>query len=179
MFEWIGLALGAAGVAALYSSWRKLPLSGPWVVAAGWLLVAVSLWSWVAGAGAEFGISYGLIAFSLLGAVLVLYNFELRERKLARSNGTRALTIDPRSWGRHGLLLVAAVPLAGLASTLLTVWLASFLPWHPTDRMVLAVLLVPVIWGLAAWWACADSRPLRPVSVLGAAAVLPALILYL
>lgn len=179
MFGWIGLALGATGVAGLYSSWRRLPLSGPWVVSACWLLVLASLWAWSAGAGAEFGISFGLIGLSLLGWVAVLYNFELRERKGLRPTTTRAVSIDARSWGRHGLLFLLAVPLAGAASILCTIWLCSLLPWHPTDKMVLAVLLVPVVWGLAAYWACADRRPLRPAGALAAAAALPALIIYL
>lgn len=179
MFASLGLVLGATGVAGLYSAWRRFALSGAAVVAASWALIAVSLWAWSRAFGAEFGVSFALIAFSLFGGLALLVNFEVRERKGDRPANTQAVTIDPRSWGRHGLLFFAVVPLAGAASIFCTVLLCGLLPWHDTDKMVLAVLLVPVVWGLAAYWVCADSRPLRPIAVLLACALAPALYLYL
>ncbi|TXS94133.1 hypothetical protein FV139_11050 [Parahaliea maris] len=71
MFGWIGLALGVAGVAGLYSSWRKLSLSGPQVVAAGWLMVAASLWAWTAEAGKQAIFSVYRIHFGHFGGMLV------------------------------------------------------------------------------------------------------------
>lgn len=179
VFTTLGLALGATGVAGLYSSWRRLALSGAAVVAVSWLLIAASLWAWSRAVGAEFGVSFALLALSLFGGLALLVNFEVRERKGDKTATTQAVTIDPRSWGRHLLLFFATVPLAGVAATFCTVMLCALLPWHPTDKMVLAVLLVPVTWGLAAYWACADTRPLRPVIVLLLGALAPALYLYL
>lgn len=163
----------------LYSAWRRLALSGGWVVTLSWLLIAASLWAWSRAWGVEFGVSFALIAVSLLGGLLVLFNFEVRERKLGRAAPTQAIAVDPRSWGRHLFLFFVVVPLAGAASIFSTVLLCDLLPWHPTDKMVLAVLLVPVVWGLAAYWACADTRPARPTAALLLAAALPALMLLL
>ncbi|MBN7796520.1 hypothetical protein [Parahaliea mediterranea] len=179
MYAWLGVVLGASGVLGLYSSWRRLALSGGRVVALSWLLIAASPWAWSRAWGAEFGISFALIALSLLGGLLVLFNFEVRERKQSRPASTQAVAVDPRSWGRHLFLFFVVVPLAGAASIFSTVLLCGLLPWHPTDKMVLAVLLVPVVWGLAAYWACADTRPARPAAALLCAATLPALMLLL
>lgn len=175
----MAVALGASGVTGLYCSWRRFALSGRWVVAASWLLIAASLWAWSVAAGAEFGISFGLLALSLFGGLLVLVNFEVRERKQARPTPTQAVAVDPRSWGRHLLLFVVSIPLAGVAAIFCTVLLCSLLPWATADEAVLAVFLVPVVWGLAAYWACADPRPLRPAAALLLAALAPGLFLYL
>lgn len=175
----LGTFLGAAGVAGLYSSWRKFPLSGPLVVGLSWGLLAISLWAWCRSAGVEFGTSYAFLALSLLGGVAVLLNFEMRQRKQSRVYETRAVVVDPRSWWRHITLFLLAVPVAGVAAVFATVWLCSLLPWQAPNEMALAVLLAPALWGLAAYWICADSRPFRPALVMLALIAVPALILYL
>jgi len=179
MYSLLGVALGASGVAGLYSCWRKMPLSGPLVVALSWLLVAASLWAWSQASGVEFGVSYALMGFSLVAWLVLLFNYEVRESKQARSAPSASVTVDSRSWGRHALLFVMTLPLAGAASIFSCVWLCSFLPGHTTDKMVLAVFLVPVVWGLAAYWAGADPRPARPALALLLAIAIPALSLYL
>ncbi|TGD75712.1 hypothetical protein E4634_02195 [Mangrovimicrobium sediminis] len=179
MYLLTGVVLLAVGTAGLYWSWRRLRFAGAWLVTTSWLVIGMSLWAWCAGLGAEIGLAAGLLGLSLCGGALVALNLELRRRRALAEAATGRIEITPRSWGRHLLLFVVSVPLAGAAAIIGSVYLCRLLPWHPTNEMALAVFLAPVVWGLAAFWACADPRPARPALACLAFAALPAGLLYL
>ncbi|MFC7335069.1 hypothetical protein [Rhodocista pekingensis] len=168
------VAAAGAGVGLLYLCWRRRPARAGWLVAAGWLLLAVSLLPWVRAAGAEFGTAYALLALTGAGWAGVLAAAELRRprRQAAVAGGAEAAETGPgRGVRRHLLLFVLAVPAAAAAAAVATVGLSRLLPWTVVDRMALSALLMPVVWGCAAYWVTADPRPLRPVLGMVAAAL--------
>tara|TARA_R110001599_G_scaffold353826_1_gene599283 strand:- start:56851 stop:57390 length:540 start_codon:yes stop_codon:yes gene_type:complete len=179
VFSIIALLLITTGVIGLYFSWRRPGPGKHWVVAVSWLLIALSVGFWSRAWGLEFGIVYSCLALSLCGGLVLLLNYEVRERKQVRPVETQLVVINPRSWGRHITLLVTVLPVAGAVAVMGSVLFASWLPWQTVNAMVFAGFMVPVVWGLAAYWACADPMPARPACVLLTVALPLALYLYL
>lgn len=169
---------GIAGVASLFAAWRER-----WprriAVSAGWGLLVLSCVLWVRAAGAEFGLVYAPLGIALCGWLAVGLTAEPRRGAPERAPAYAALgRPDRRSLARHVLLFVYVVPLAGLASILASVTLAHRLPWEPANALVAGILMMPLLWGLAAYWIVAASRPLRPALALAACAALCAAYVY-
>lgn len=59
-------------------------------------------------------------------------------------------------------VFLVAVPLAGFTAIKVTVALTILLPWHAVDLMAFGIYAMPMVWGLAAFWACMDSKIWRP-----------------
>lgn len=174
----LGIVAGVGGIFCLFAAWRRLVPYRRGAVALGWLLLLASTTLWIRAAGAEYGIVFSLLALSLLGWGAVVINHEVRFRK--RKEQPPGAIVWPRGHtvAQNIALFVIAVPLAAGASTLVSVALVRLLPWQALNQFVLALFLMPVLWGCAACWACADNRMLRPGLVLVAGGALSALFLY-
>lgn len=174
----LALASGVAGMLCLYGSWRgwwRRPLA----LSCGWALLILSSWLWMAGQGVEFGIVYASLAISILAWLAVAANYEVRRRHKTAPQRVEALVLPQgRSLWRHLLLFVGVVPLAGSAAILGSVMLAHMTGWQPVNAMVSGILLMPVLWGLGAWWVCADARLQRPLLALLLCTLLPAFYIY-
>lgn len=170
--------LSVAGLLCLYGSWCKQPLFRPWGAWGGWALLFASGWVWsLAAASVEFGIVYALLAPTACAWVLVLHNRQARNRRApAPAEAGISLPALPVA-ARHLLLFVGAVPLAGAAAAYGSTALATFLPWQPGNALVLAMLVMPVVWGAGAYWLCADPKPLRPTLGLATLLAFGALVL--
>ncbi|HHX83532.1 MAG TPA: hypothetical protein GX696_11205 [Pseudomonadaceae bacterium] len=174
----LALASGAAGVLSLYGSWRGW-WQRPLALSCGWALLLLSCWLWMASKGVELGIVYALLAISILAWLAVAANYETRRHHKTPPQRVEALVLPQgRSLGRHLLLFVGVVPLAGSAAILGSVMLVHMTGWQPVNAMVSGILLMPVLWGLGAWWVCADSRSQRPLLALLLCTLLPAFYIY-
>lgn len=153
---------GAGGVASLYLSWRKRLRYRRTAVVLGWGLIAASVFLWIGFGGAEFGPVLAFIQLSLVAWAFVLTNQHVRPNK-GRLQQPGALNL-PRfqAIARHAAIFLVAVPLAGVSGTFLVLAFSMLLPWNDVDRMAFAILTMPVVWGLAVYWTCADTRLLRP-----------------
>lgn len=172
--------LTAAGLLCLYGSWRKQPLFRPWGAWGGWVLLFASGWAWsLAAASVELGIVYALLAPTACAWLLVLHNRQTRSRRAsAVAEGGISLPALPVA-ARHLLLFLGTVPLAGAAAAYGSTALATFLPWQLGNALVLAMLVMPVVWGAGAYWLCADPKPLRPTLGLATLLAFGALVLNL
>lgn len=163
MFDWIlAVSLGGAGIAALYASWRGWRVNRPWIGLAGWGLLGLSAWCWVRAAGAEFGIGYAFLFATFAAWMAVLVNLEVRDRKRRDQQAGQATVPDRQTVSRHVARFFVAVPLAAVVSACLGVALLRLIPLGRIDAMAAAVLGVPVLWGVVAYWACADTSIARP-----------------
>lgn len=159
--------LTGAGVLCLYGSWRNWGLLQRWGTAAGWALLLVSSITWaLSAASIELGISYALLAVTAAAWVVVGFNREQRPLRTPALPAVKIALPALPTIARQILLLVAVVPLAGAAAMYTSTALTAFLPWQQGNALALAMLLAPVLWGCAAYWQCADSRPLRPAATL-------------
>lgn len=163
-------ALGIAGVGCLYSSWKdRLPAQlRPTLL--GWLLLIGSGYFAIRASGAEFGTTLIFTAPALVAWLLVAANLELRQAKVRKRKVTEKVepveTDDARSLSRHLLLFVITVPLSAAAATFFSVALARALPFSYLSHIAFAVLLMPFLWGCAAYWVLADSKLARPVTTI-------------
>jgi hypothetical protein len=168
----LALSVGTARIGLLYASWLERLSSRAIATATGWSLLALSMYFWVRSAGVEFGTVFGLILPALFAWVLLLLSIDRRNRK------GRDERIVINAWPRFRAVLrnlgmfVMTVPLLGAVSAVCSVAFATLIPIDDINRIVLAVFLMPVLWGGLAFWACADSKPLRPLAaVTGLAAI--------
>ncbi|MGH8167918.1 MAG: hypothetical protein ACREQ1_11805 [Woeseiaceae bacterium] len=173
------LIAGAFGVAALYASWRKRLQPKSVVIPAGWFLIALSFYLWMRVGGAEFGPVLAALQLSIVAWIFVLAN-----RHVRRDNGRRqepvSVQLPPfRAILRHAAIFLLAVPLAACSATLLTLAVSTLLPWNDVDRLAFSIVLMPLAWGALAYWACADSRLLRPALGLVAGGSLSVALLYI
>lgn len=166
------------GVGGLYASWR-----GYWprrlTVPGAWCLLVLSCVFWVRGLGAEFGSFYALISISLCAWLAVAFNYETRRLRPEKPRGpSRKVLPDSHSLTHNVMLFLFAVPLAGAAAILFSVWLVRLLPWADVNAMVLGIVLMPVFWGVASYWVCAAARPLRPALALTSCVLLCGTFIY-
>jgi hypothetical protein len=170
--------LGAGGVALLYASWRTLLRRKRLAVMAGWSLIAVSFWCWNRSVGAEFGAVIAAMQLSIVAWFFVLGNRHIR-RSIGRTQEPVGLNLPRfRSILHHSGRFLVAVPLAASAATMLVLAAAAVLPWADVNRLAFAVLAIPAIWGVLAYWACLETRLLRPALGLVVGGALGAVVLY-
>jgi hypothetical protein len=176
--------MAAAGVACLHGSWQDRIAARWYPVPIGWALLLASAWAWALASGAEFGISVALLLPTVLAWLTIARNAQLRSSK-PRSNRMRRpvkadseskTVTEARTALAHLRLFLVSVPLAGVASTYVTIALCSLLPMAQGDQLVLALLVVPFAWGAAAYWALADSNWLRPALTILASGIVAALV---
>lgn len=175
----LALLMGGAGMGLLFGSWRGFLARNLWPVTTGWLLLLLSIIPWSAALGAEFGVSVALLVVAVLAWVVVLFNIDTRP-----TNGRAPQTRNGFHWPQlnvllhHGLRLILTIPVAAVVSILVSLTLTDWLPWQQVNRLVFATLWIPVVWGCAIYWLCADRKLLRPAASLFAAGALCAVYLY-
>jgi hypothetical protein len=170
------LLAALAGVALLYGAWQRRVPRRWLLVPAGWALLFVSGWFWTAGTGAELGITLVLLATSLVAWLFVWGNRQHRKRR-AREDSPPKVT-EGRTLIDHVLLFVLVVPLAAVASALVSVAASLALPVSEVNAMVAVLVVMPMLWGAAAWWSVADPRTARPATAMVLGALAGAAIIY-
>ena len=177
-FALMAAVLAAGGVALIFASWRRWIGGHRHAALFGWLALALSGVSWMLATGAEFGVTLALLVPSVVAWLLVFAN---RQRRQGRRRDDPALDKPMRPttvWSRHLLLFLVVVPFAAVASTLVSVAVSMLLPWQPVNAMLLVVIVMPVLWGGVAYWACADNRLLRPVAAMAMGALVSGAFIY-
>lgn len=179
----LGFLSSALGIAILYLGWqRKIRHFHGAILCAAWLLVALSIYLWSLAHGAEFGVCYAFITLALQSWGLIATT---RDKRLKTSRKIQ-LPLQPLALSKQGLqalpkhlwILISAVPLAGVSAMLLTVVSTALLPWQKVNMVALGIYTMPLVWGAAAYWACADSKPWRPAITFVLVGALAALIIY-
>lgn len=162
-----GIVAALAGVACLYLSWRGVLRKGGWPVPLGWALIGLSIYLWVRAQGGEFGTAFALLVMPLFAWAVIGFAVELRSAA-RRTRDPEPATNGPggHRWAYHAGMLLLTVLLSGAAALLGASALGGLLPWEPVDAMVFAAYLMPVLWGVAAFWVSADPKVYRPVVVL-------------
>lgn len=179
LFITFALLLAVAGLACLFSSWRRLAIAkGRPVTFIGWLLLLLAVPFWRLALGLEFGLSYALLCSALLAWLTVFINYELRQGRQREIASVTLQLPNGAALERHLLLFLLAVPLAGLASAFSTTAVMLLLPVQTGNALVATLLLLPIVWGAAACWVCADPKLQRPTLTLLALLVVSTLVLY-
>ncbi|MFG1403967.1 hypothetical protein [Xanthobacter sediminis] len=166
------LTLGAilsmlAGVLFLRRRWQRRSDARPQHLAVGWLLIAAGGMAMVLSWRPELGLAHGLLAFSLMGYLVVFAGADYRS---ARLRAVRETSLAPQArrtnWARGTAKAFLAIVLSGVAAIGLGIAFALAMPLEIHDRVVLGGLLVPVLWGGGMAWTLCDARLLRATGVL-------------
>jgi Ca2+/H+ antiporter len=176
-----------AGMSLLFGSWDRRLQARRWAVAAGWASLAISVYFWSRTQGPEFGATIAVLAPALVAWLLAARGAEIRSKgNRPRSQRSKSDVLEqqqevasPRSWIRHVMLFVVTVPLSAAAAAIVSVAVATWLPWIDLNEMVFALIVMPILWGSAAYWAVADPQPLRPALSVLTAGLIGAAMLYL
>lgn len=163
LYGLLALACTAAGIILLHRSWSRRPQRSRVAVATGWMLFAVAAAWWIAAEGWEFGTIYAITVPSLAAGGLL---WVVADRRPGRVRVTHRKPVARPSWSavRANLLtFLLAVPFGVLASTLVTSAMGLLLPFGELDQLAFIVCIMPVVWGLVAFWLIMDTRRLRPV----------------
>lgn len=167
-FPFLGIFSTLLGLGLIYLAWKSRVQLQDTFTFVGWLLLVFTTAIWITLSGWEFGLIYGLTIPSLLALVIVAFNLE--SRRTANSNLSRVSIGLPttRSVLKATSDFLLAVPFALVASVIVSYSLGVFLVEIEVNQMVLAICLLPFIWGVFAWWLLADISRLRPMfSLLG------------
>lgn len=158
------LAIGtaAAAVGILYVRWSKWTNFRSVLILVAGALIAASLSFWMKVGGTEYGPAYAVMNITIVAWFFVLANTEVRQNKGQQQVLAGAKLPGIRSMAHHVAIFLVAVPLAAVASTLVSIAVSSLLPWNEIDRSVFPLFATPVIWGCVAFWTCADPKLWRP-----------------
>ncbi len=173
----VALALTIAGIVSalfLKQAWNERRASRAWLIAAGWIIIAIAL---AAGAPVLGGARAPFIAMSLVsvaGLALVATGIQVRPARTASDKASIALEPSDRpsrAW-RGALRFLLAGPIGGVAAMGVGVAWTVYLPADPQTRIVSGGLIVPVVWGALMAWTLSDDKIIRATAVLlGVAAV--------
>lgn len=174
----LSLLLSVGGAGFLFAAWRQKQ-STPLLVSLGWGALLVSLVTWSRLLGVEFGITYALIALSLVAWLLVGFSLDASRVKLNKQPSLPLSWPSLRTLGKHTGLLMLTVVLAGAVSAFVGVGVLRVLPMARVDTVIVSILLFPLIWGGLSYWYCAAERLLKPVLVSLGMGALGALAIFL
>ena len=160
----------AAGVGLLlvFAAWKRRSAHGTLFKLVGWGLLGASCWLFAAAYGGELGSVYFSLCVPLLAWLLVCWQADpqnANKRTPPRRRGGIPRPSAP-ALRRQLARFVVVVPMAGAAIILATVWSSRWLPWQTVDRLALVMILAPALWGVAMFWALADSKPGRPAAAM-------------
>ena len=122
----------------------------------------------------EYGLCYLLLMFAVLIWALVYWRAERPAGDSARTaEGPQSVDgnigrPDWRSLGRHVLLFLLSVPVAGLLSAMLVLLLMRLTGVSTLLQVTIAIFLLPLVWGAYSTWLCSGAALRRslPLSLL-------------
>ena len=175
LISFAAFAASLVGLAGLFFCWqqKQAVAAKRLLLGLSWLAIVFSLYLWSLPFGGEIGICYALMVLSLQAWALIWITEKNTSSRQSKTQAGKITLPVKLNWPagikaipKSGLLLFACIPLAGFASLQLLVVLTVQLPIAKVDSMALGAYLMPVVWGCAAYWVCADKKMMRPVLVL-------------
>lgn len=151
------VALSLASITTIYESWRR-QTSGVFYV--GLLIWFGSAVVWSTAVGWEFGVLYALFLPALLVWPFIALNqtyLPLPKHKPAPRQITFSLNTALRHVGNSFVVLVLLM----LFSLLSSLAICTLMPFDITGKMASAVILLPLLWGMAVYHYLATSNQLR------------------
>lgn len=171
-FLLLGTLSTLVGLGMIFLSWKSRIQLKDTFTSVGWLLLVLALIAWIGLSGWEFGLIYGLTLPSLAALLLVGFNAESNNSGMSNLPRMQLATPSQRAVLKTVFRVLLIVPFALVTSVFISYTLGVLLLEVELNQMVLAICVLPVIWGVFAWWLLADTRRLRPIlSLIGITAL--------
>ena len=160
------------GVGCLFHSWKSARKHGRNLVIYGWLLLLLSLLSWIQLAGAEYGVVFALLFPAFFAWLMIVF-----QRRKGRRKTSAPQTVQPMpapSWQGIGRNIVRFLWLfagLGVAMLLVSVALVMQFPFAANLNLASALLLFPLLWAASVCWFLSSRNPWK-VSLLSTVAAL-------
>lgn len=165
--------LSVASMATVYESWRRQMALALYVGMAIWLLSAIA-WSYAV--GWEFGVLYALCIPGIIVWPFIIKHQTLLPRPKhvpqPRSIGF-SVKSTLQNLGHYVVLLAVLL----VVSVFMSLAVSTLLPFDTTGKLATSVVLLPILWGLAAYHYLASTRKLSAIIVYTVIAAISAAIL--
>jgi hypothetical protein len=159
------------GVLALQRAWRGRPVRSSGMLA-GWGLLTLGLFGWMATTGGDVAVALALLVPSLVAYAVLAAGAKIKGARASRATRSEVeLELSPSAPWRAILRTAYAGPLAALAAFSCGAAVAMKAPWPEADRLIAGGMLAPVLWAAGMIWASTDSRLSRIGLGLAAAAI--------
>ncbi|NDV90723.1 hypothetical protein GTH32_05865 [Alteromonas sp. 345S023] len=173
MLTYAAGGLTLAALMTVYRSWR--------VQSAGVFYFGVVLWVfaciwWSYAQGWEFGVLYGLCLPACLVWPFILKNQSYLP-KSTRIPSPRKLDFSTKTLVTHIGHFVVVMGVLMAASVSITLAVCALLPFSLTGQLAIAIVLLPILWGLAAYHYLAAANKVAALSVYLVALVIGIIVL--
>lgn len=182
---WMSIAafIGSAmAIGLFYRAWQSNLIAFKCIAKLGALaLMFGSFMLWGQQHGPELGICYGVVAFSLQAWSWIYFARQRIDKDIKRISLPFVSGItQPRLVICVNALIKAAacVGLSAVCAMLVTVIWTTALNMSKVNQIALGIYTMPILWGAAAYWLCADSKLWRPICVLAGLSALSYLFIY-
>ena len=162
----IGSAVAAGGV---YMGWRNSSVVYAWL---GWLAVAGSVYCWYLALGVEYGLTIGLSLAALTVWAAIAVEANPQRQTSERVKPAHQWQFAPGQIARQTGHILYVLPGQMVICALIMIAVVYQMPVSEPKQMATGVLVMPVLWGLLAYWYVMSSRKwLHIVLSVGAAAL--------
>lgn len=161
------LLTGAGGGFLLKAAWRCRTARRPWLIVAGWGLLAVATILPAFSLGSARGPFIALTMLPIGAFLIVLVGMELRQSRNRKTRETALEPSDrPSSAWRGWLRVLLAGPIGMFAALGIAITYTVWVPGAPQTRLIIGGLLVPILWGGAMAWTLSDDKIIRAAALL-------------
>lgn len=164
-------AAGGLTLAALITVYRSWRVQSPLVLLAGITLWVISSIWWSYAHGWEFGLLYALCLPGCLVWPFILIN-QSRLPAPKSIPSPRTVNFTAKTALAHLAHCVVVLALLLFVSVAITLGLCTLLPLSLTGQLALAIIMLPLLWGLIAYHYLASRKKLVVVGVYLVAAML-------
>ncbi|MFT6897114.1 MAG: hypothetical protein ACJA13_001520 [Paraglaciecola sp.] len=167
------------GVVIVFRHWHHARRRKALILLLGWSMIASGVIPFCYAAGAEFGIIYWLCSLAIAPWLITIFNLVRKGALQVDKRPCQPLPLNIKSWGKHLVVFLLVVPLAGVSAILTSVLLTSYYPASRVNTMVSAVYIMPLVWGAAAYWLSAASRTRLAGACISFFAIVSATLLFM
>jgi len=178
----IAFVLTFIGVSILHRCWRQRQLARRSLQQlGGWILLVTAMAAWIAAQGPEFGVCFALINVTIMAWLLIAWH----NRHPVAPTHEIPKPIQSLHWAKalralpYQIMLTASVILLSGASAMFsTVVITQLLPWQNVNLIALGIYVMPIVWGVFAFYLCFSTRVWRPIAVITLIGAISAMLIY-
>ncbi|WP_017446025.1 hypothetical protein [Gayadomonas joobiniege] len=144
-------------------------------------LMFAALFLWVEQHGPELGTCYAVVAFSLQAWGWIYFARQRIDKNIKRVTlpfvGGFAKP-NAAECANTIVKVAACIGLSGVCAMLVTVVWTTTLSLSKVNQIALGIYTMPILWGAAVYWLCAENKLWRPVCILSVLSGLSYLFIY-